>query len=158
MTVWRAIPGWEGLYEASDDGQVRSVERITGGYRRRGVLICGSLVKGGYRQICLSREGGRQYLLVHRLVALTFIGPCPDGLQACHNDGDSSNNAVRNLRYDTASANELDKVRHGTHHYGARTSCSQGHAFDEANTLWRGDGGRRCKACRRAYYTERRAA
>jgi hypothetical protein len=52
--------------------------------------------------------------LIHRLVLESFVGPCPNGHQACHNDGDRRNNHLSNLRWDTPRNNERDKVRHGT--------------------------------------------
>jgi hypothetical protein len=43
-----------------------------------------------------------------------FVGPCPEGMVCCHNDGDPSNNRLENLRFDTHKANCDDKLRHGT--------------------------------------------
>lgn len=51
---------------------------------------------------------------MHRLVLEAFVGPCPIGMEACHNDGDTSNNQVDNLRWDTRSSNHMDKEKHGT--------------------------------------------
>jgi hypothetical protein len=52
------------------------------------------------------------------LVLLTFVGPCPDGMECCHNDGNPSNDSKGNLRWDTYEANEADKRLHGTYLYG----------------------------------------
>jgi hypothetical protein len=62
---------------------------------------------------------------VHRIVLATFVGPCPDGYEACHNDGDPTNNNLSNLRWDTHRSNVDDTKRHGTwpqgiHHPRAR--------------------------------------
>lgn len=62
---------------------------------------------------------------VHRLVLLAFVGPCPDGLQACHNDGDRENNRPDNLRWDTPSSNYADRDRHGTTATGERNGASK---------------------------------
>lgn len=51
---------------------------------------------------------------VHRLIAEAFHGPCPPGLECCHNNGKRTDNRPENLRWDTRSANHLDKRRHGT--------------------------------------------
>jgi hypothetical protein len=67
----------------------------------------------GYWTVTLSRNGVQPDFLVHRLVALAFIGPCPDGLEVAHNDGDKNNNAPSNLRYATAASNQHDQVIHG---------------------------------------------
>lgn len=51
---------------------------------------------------------------IHQLVAEAFIGPRPEGLETCHNDGDPTNNHVGNLRYATHAENAADMVKHGT--------------------------------------------
>jgi hypothetical protein len=62
-----------------------------------------------------SSPGGRsQTTAVHRIVLEAFVGPCPEGMECCHNDGNPRNNNVTNLRWDTRSANQMDSVRHGT--------------------------------------------
>ena len=53
-------------------------------------------------------------MYVHRLVLMAFSGPAGQGLSACHNDGDRSNNRISNLRWDTTTANHADKKIHGT--------------------------------------------
>jgi hypothetical protein len=55
---------------------------------------------------------GRNYY-THRLVLLAFVGPCPEGLEGCHNDGDPSNNRLDNLRWDTRESNMADQIKHG---------------------------------------------
>lgn len=107
-------------------------------------------------------DGTKANCRVHQLIALTFLGPCPPGLEVCHNDGNPANNHIGNLRYDTQSENELDKVRHGTHPEANRTHCDSGHEFTEQNSMWRyGKGGkangkkyRKCKACHARYVRE----
>jgi hypothetical protein len=64
-------------------------------------------------------------VLVHLLVLETFAGRRPLGMQACHNDGNSHNNALQNLRWDTPSANHLDKIRHGTIARGERNGFAK---------------------------------
>lgn len=67
-----------------------------------------------YRRIQLFKNGKYQNKLIHRLVLEAFIGPCPEGMEACHNNGDSTDNRLENLRWDTHSNNMLDSVDHGT--------------------------------------------
>jgi hypothetical protein len=43
----------------------------------------------------------------------SFVGPCPDGLEVCHNDGNPENNKLSNLRYGTQSSNQIDRIMHG---------------------------------------------
>lgn len=139
---WRPVEGFLG-YEVSNLGRVRS--HLRGEPR---ILRGGSTPKG-YRLVCLRRDGQDNFVIVHRLVARIFLGPCPEGMQVRHLDGDQLNNAASNLRYGTQSENNYDQVRHGTHPWASRTHCKQGHPFDEQNTLRRRDGGRRCRECRR---------
>lgn len=54
---------------------------------------------------------------IHRLVLETFVGPCPDGMEGCHDDGDRTNNQISNLRWDTKSENRKDAIEHGTAKY-----------------------------------------
>jgi hypothetical protein len=52
--------------------------------------------------------------LIHRLIAEAFHGPCPEGMECCHNDGNRSNNRADNLRWDTRTNNHADRIQHGT--------------------------------------------
>jgi hypothetical protein len=74
----------------------------------------------GYPMVGLHRDGKRHGRLVHRLVLEAFVGPCPDGMEACHNDGNRLNCALSNLRWDTPAANQADRVLHGTSNRGSR--------------------------------------
>lgn len=65
----------------------------------------------GYRQICL---GKRYVQSVHVLVLLAFVGPCPEGMECRHLDGNPANNRLDNLCWGTGSENWNDKRRHGT--------------------------------------------
>lgn len=113
METWRPIPGWEGRYEASDRGRIRSVFRQ--GVARTGRVLRPAFAKcGGYPQVALCRDGVQRTEYVHRLVLTAFVGPCPEGMEAAHADGDPSNNAASNLAWKVHVDNEADKVRHGT--------------------------------------------
>lgn len=153
--IWRSIPGWVGFYEVSDQGRVRSLARAVPG--RPGVLIVKRdrmltpmPSRSGHLSVALCRDGRRSYMKVHRAVLLAFVGPCPDGMEGCHNDGDPTNNRLANLRWDTHASNMVDKVTHGRHPFASQTHCHRGHAFDEANT-YRAPGRpqRQCRECRR---------
>lgn len=56
---------------------------------------------------------------------LAFVGKCPDGMEVCHNDGDPGNPSLNNLRYDTKSANQQDRIRHGSHQFGELNPSSK---------------------------------
>lgn len=143
---WKQIPGFPD-YEASSLGQIRSLKAwkprvLVGGYNDK-----------GYRQVGLHYPGIAIRRTVHRLVALTFLGETPEGLQVRHIDGDKNNCAVSNLTFGTASDNILDQVRHGHHYYANRTECPQRHPYSPDNTyVIPSTGGRMCRTCMRERY------
>ena len=73
--------------------------------------------RGGYMNVFLGRGNGRR---VHRLVLEAFVGPCPEGLEACHSNGDPTDNRLENLRWGTHEDNHQDRVKHGTLNQGER--------------------------------------
>lgn len=119
---WRAVADWNGWYEVSSYGRIRSRGRMVmaGSAKiwKPCRIIRGSLDRKGYRIVVL-RDGDRfESRYHHRLVLFAFVGPCPEGMEACHNDGNKLNNKLDNLRWDTPQANAADKERHGTAHRG----------------------------------------
>lgn len=160
-------PRLEGLYQVSDDGHAKSLERVV--VRSSGSpltvaerIMCPQPDYKGYMRLRLSRPGLGVTGKVHRLVTLAFVGPCPDGMEVCHNNGRKTDNRLENLRYDTSSASGLDKIRHGTDHNVRRTHCRHDHPFSPQNTRIDSRGHRICRACQRRYTREyelrRRAA
>lgn len=153
---WRDIPGWEGYYQVSDHGRVRSVDRVvdrSDGRRNRlrGKVLSLSARASGHIGVTL-RRGKLTTYGVHQLVAAAFIGPRPEGMEVCHNNGDPADNRVENLRYGTRSENTRDRVDHGTHPHTRRTHCPRGHALESPNLVARDSrrGYRACLACSRA--------
>lgn len=126
---WINVVGYEGYYQVSDHGNVRTVPRViirTG--RNEGVshTVRSKILKpwpqGRYKHmfVGLYRERGMMKVkAVHRIVLEAFVGPCPPGMQCCHWDGDTSNNRVENLRWDTPKNNQADRERHGRHDKGS---------------------------------------
>ena len=115
---WRDVVGYEGLYQVSNFGNMRSVTRMVknrhGMRTVHGIGLCTYVPYSGYTTIGLRDCGPRKTFSVHRLVLEAFIGSCPDGMCACHWDGDRSNNILSNLRWDTPAENSADAKRHGT--------------------------------------------
>lgn len=151
---WLPIAGYEDLYEVSDTGEVRSLDRIviySTGKRRyyRGQLLKPNLIKG-YKCVTLCKPGSKRIHKIHRLVLQTFRPTNDDSLMVCHNNGDQTDNLLSNLRWGTASDNNYDKVRHGTHDKANRTKCPRGHALTKGNTIIRRANKRGCQACSRA--------
>lgn len=124
---WKPIAGWEGFYEVSDHGRVRSVDREVRGadgrtQKWRGRILVHNVMPKGYRAVSFSRPGKRGRDYVHRLVMAAFVGPCPPGMEVCHRNGDPGDNRHSNLRYGTFSSNNMDKVGHGTTTRGERNA------------------------------------
>lgn len=120
--VWRSVEGYEGLYEVSDLGRVKSLARVVHAKDGRKIHYTEKLLRvnedsRGYLQVCLCNHTKRKTWLVHRLVAIAFLGHPPQGMEVCHNDGTRNNNRITNLRYGTRSENTLDKYEHGTHNW-----------------------------------------
>jgi hypothetical protein len=118
QTSWKDVIGWEGLYQVSDEGQVRSVLRKVKG--RWGLTTYqGRVLKPtwstGYARVNLAEtgRGRREQLYVHDLVLATFIGPKPAGREVCHGALGVRFNSLKNLRYDTRSENQRDCYRFG---------------------------------------------
>lgn len=161
---WRPVVGWEGYYEVSDHGRVRSVARTVvkhNGHTQRWksrIRKDGPHGNRGHRGVTLWRNGTMTMRTVHSLVLEAFVCLRPDGMHACHEDGDPSNNHVRNLRWDSQAENNRDISRHGHHHNGRKTHCRHGHEFTPENTIVRSDGkGRHCRICRNKANRESKA-
>ncbi len=70
-------------------------------------------------------DGKRGTRNVAHLVLFAFVGPCPEGMECCHYDGDHMNNCLGNVRWDTHLGNEADKKRHGTGNVGVRNRSAK---------------------------------
>jgi hypothetical protein len=103
-------------YRVGSDGSVwtRKVQGSTNGRIGPWRKLRLSQTTGGYPTVVFSVNGRITTCLVHRLVLELFVGLCPLGWEACHNDGVRTNNSVTNLRWDTPASNQADRVQHGT--------------------------------------------
>ena len=114
VEVWRPVVGWEGLYEVSSHGRVRSLDRMVEQPIANGVIITRPyfskilvqrLNMDGYHRVNLTKKGKRDTASVHQLVAEAFI-PNPDNLPCInHKDEDKDNNHVENLEWCSWSYN-----------------------------------------------------
>lgn len=102
---WRPIPGYEGLYDVSNEGNVRGVKRRK--------ILKSRASRTGYLQLQLHADGQAHHVSVHRLVASAFIGPVPHGCEVNHVDGNKANNTVANLAYVSHSENIRHANREG---------------------------------------------
>ena len=119
---WLPVPGFDGLYDVSSLGRVRSYARprARGGIRK--LFRCGPMA---YLAVDLYFDGKRTRRYVHQLVLEAFVGPCPVGHEACHGASGKLVNHVTNLRWGTRQSNHADKHRDGTHLYGSRIGNSK---------------------------------
>lgn len=123
--IWKPVVNFEGLYEVSNLGRVRSVDHMCvtkGGHER--------MVKGRIRALCNSSRGykhvnltdgshrGMKTRKVHQLVLEAFVGPKPHGAVCRHLDGNRTNNCLANLAWGTAAENSADAIKHGTLAHG----------------------------------------
>jgi hypothetical protein len=121
--TYKDVPGSPG-YRVGDDGTVwRYCPGSRSQPKRRPPRWkqVGHPVRFGYQRVVLAPKGcPRVCRFTHRLVLEVFVGPCPPGMEACHNDGDPANNALTNLRWDTHQSNIDDSESHGTRRRGER--------------------------------------
>lgn len=105
--IWGDIKDYEGIYQVSNLGDVKSLDRLlTNGKRRKGLIRILNPIEGGYLSLSLCKGGVRRTLKVHRLVAETFI-PNPDNKpEVNHKDGVRINNCVYNLEWVTHEENQ----------------------------------------------------
>lgn len=154
---WSDIPEWEGLYQVSDQGRVRSLDReVTNrlGVRRR---YKGKILKQkrhargyGHRLVHLHRPGASKWESVHRLVLFAFVGEPEDGQEARHLDGDASNNNLSNLAWGSRNENREDRMIHEGNL--SKDHCNRGHLLAPWNIVasYKKKGHRKCLSCDRA--------
>jgi predicted chitinase len=103
---WLPVPDFEGLYEVSDLGRVRSL------YTGRFLAL--SPHTAGYLMVHLYRNGERTAKTLHRTVLEAFVGPRPPKMEVRHLNGNRKDCRLANICYGTKAENEADKLGHGT--------------------------------------------
>jgi hypothetical protein len=116
---WADIPGWVGLYQVSDLGRVRSLDRVVThcrGHRQRvrGRMLKPWVDRDGYHRVQLCRDGETIKHRVHRLVLLAFVGESEPCQECRHLNGDPADNRLENLAWGTKLENSADRLEHGT--------------------------------------------
>ncbi len=129
--IWKPIINYEDYYEISNYGRVKSLK-----FGKEKILKPGTDNKGYLYVILRSNNKSKKYF-VHRLVMDAFIGRCPYGMEICHNDGNPLNNKKENLRYDTHSANQKDRIKHnkigGMFKNGHKSSIGHNNSMSKIN-------------------------
>ena len=119
---WKPVVGYEGLYEVSSFGSVRSLPR-SGTRQPKPYLLTPWLHgKDKYKYLCvnLSRNNKPKTRPVHQLVLEAFIGPCPKRYEAGHGNGVYTDNCLSNLSWITKKDNAADRTKHGTQLIGQK--------------------------------------
>lgn len=106
----RHVVGFPG-YAVSSTGQLWSCRR-----KKHWLKCTPTLSPRGYHKYGLRRDGRYKFIDIHRLVLETFAGPCPDGCEGTHLDGNPRNNSINNLQWRTHADNMNDQIIHGTRH------------------------------------------
>ena len=158
---WLPVPEYEGYYEVSDHGRVRSLDRWVEVVRRVGTpfryLRPGRVLQEIWDKpplqphasvrLCVAGIVTKRY--IHQLVLMAFVGPRPPGMVACHGPSGPMDNRVSNLRWDTQQENTRDTLRHGNNVFANRTNCPMGHLLAAPNLdpAHARHGHRKCYAC-----------
>src|SRR5215469_1953881 len=122
--IWKDIPGYEGLYQASDQGEIRSLPRVIHNkglkgkgwkgdlrsYTFPGRILKPCLLPNGYLRVILCKGAEHKGFYVHHLVLNAFSGPRPSSTECCHGNGDKTDNHLGNLRWDTRDENMQDRI------------------------------------------------
>jgi hypothetical protein len=119
MELWTSIAGYEGFYEVSNYGNVRSLTRAVPYGRHKGMTYTGRdlklFVTNNYLSVKLARAGITKTFYAHELVMMAFDGPRPETDERCeirHLDGNKFNNNFSNLAYGTVKENAADRKLH----------------------------------------------
>jgi len=160
---WRPVVGYEGRYQVSDHGRVRSLARTVPTRNGRTTRVHQRILSpapnsSGYLRVWLYRDKVSEQKFVHQLVADAFLGPRPAGMEVRHRNGNKVDNRATNLEHGTRSDNMLDAVRHGTHRNTRKDACPRGHLLAPWNLVpaQKRRGKRECLACETAYNKLRR--
>lgn len=150
---WKPIVGYEGLYEVSNMGGVKSLPRIVTRSDGRTRTIPERVKKAsinaqGYVCVHLHKNGVGVVHTVHSLVMAAFVGPRPEGYDVCHHNDDRSDPRLENLRYDTRRENSMDAVKRNRHFNIKKTHCHRGHPLSGDN-IYDYPNKRICKTCAR---------
>lgn len=144
MEEWKDVPGYEGIYEVSSFGRIKSIARMKQArvdylpYQTTERFLYQQKSKNGYMMVCLAKDGAKRTYSVHRLVLRAFLGEPQHKHEACHANGIRDDNRIENLRWDTRVNNFKDRESHGNTARGEKNGWSK--LNDETVKLILADG------------------
>ena len=108
--LWKTIKGYDGAYQASTLGRVKSIDRTITNKRDRKqsfkeTILTPDHAPNGYERVCLSKNGRYKHVRVAKLIYEAFVGPVPEGMEIDHINGDNTDNRLENLRVCTHKEN-----------------------------------------------------
>lgn len=152
--VWLPVVGYEGMYEVSSEGRVRSLDRTNArGFRLKGRMLSICLSGGGYPSVGLCKNGRQRTYTTASLVLSAFVQPRPPGLHVLHENDVKTDNTPKNLYYGTHAENMRDRLRNGNHPFAKKEMCKCGRPYDKKSAA----GARQCSFCLNARARERSA-
>lgn len=121
--IWRPVLDYEGLYEVSSFGRVRSFDKHVKNGSPIGRTISSRVLRTplngqGRRTVVLYKNGTKKSRNVYKIVAEAFLGACPSGMIVRHKNGDCTDDMSCNLIYGTHKENTHDRIAHGAMFYG----------------------------------------
>lgn len=124
--VWKDVKNYEGIYQVSNKGNVRSLDRLVNGYRgnknKKGKVLKPSL-RNGYLSVVLCKEGKGINKTIHRIVAETFIENIDNKAEVNHKNGIKTDNRVENLEWVTRSENAIHAISMGLYEPSKNIKC-----------------------------------
>lgn len=134
---WRDIPGYEGMYQVSDQGRVKSLEKTVPNKWPRVCTYHEKVLKPnrnkqGYLRIHVCKLGEKKHLSIHRLVASAFLSEYTEKKPVDHLNGICGDNRLSNIRMATQSENQANR-RKGTGH----SSKFKGVTWDKERETWK---------------------
>lgn len=103
--IWRPVPGYEGLYEVSNFGNVKSLPKLCGNHLSKEKILKPEKLRNGYLMVCLSNNKNIKGMMIHRLVAMAFLENENGMREVDHLDGNKQNNKLNNLKWVTRLQN-----------------------------------------------------
>ena len=105
VEVWKDVPGYEGLYQVSSTGNVKSLPKMCGFRKDKGKILSSFINMNGYELVTLCKNNNQKHFQVHRLVAMAFIPNINNKPQVDHINRVRTDNRVENLRWVSVSEN-----------------------------------------------------